>query len=395
MLFSLMTVGLVLGLATSIMPALFDEIRKDLDLTHGQLGVIWGALAFGILLTAFVGGTLGDRFGIKKTIALGLFISGISCILRALLPSFWGQTFALLVLGAASGLVFPNMPKAVGMWFSPKELGRALGFIQMEGTAAWAVALMIGASLSSILGGWQNVMWLMAAISFAGIFFWMFMARERPAQTAHTIKHVGNTSSMADLKRLLKMRDLWLVALMDLCVGGAALSNIGLLPETLEARGMTPSMAGIYTSISTWVIAASAIIGAFFSDKIGLRKPFIWPFLFISAGTITFFGVFIGIRVVVMIVIYSAALGVTLPLFRALVIENERIDSNLSGSALGVIYTINRLGAIGLPVAMGATIDITGEYWPAFLLLAILIAIGAVLSVPVKETGWKVKRQPS
>jgi ACS family glucarate transporter-like MFS transporter len=202
-------------------------------------------------------------------------------------------------------------------------------------------------------------------------------------------------SAREALGKVFRVRDLWLVAMMELCVGGAAIANIGLLPETLEDRGMTSSMAGIYVSISTWVIAAFSFIGPFFSDKVGLRKPFISPFLFVSAATITFFGVLMGAPVVIAIVVYSAALGTALPLFRALIIENEHIDSSLIGSAVGLLYTINRFGAMFLPFAMGAMIDATDKYWPAFLLLAVLIAIGALFGAAVKETGWKAKKATS
>jgi len=394
MLFWLMTVCLVIGLATAIMPALFDEIKRDLDFSHSQLGVIWGFVAFGILLTAFIGGTMGDRYGIKKVIGAGLIIGSISCIIRALWPDFWGLSIGMFFIGVASGLIFPNIPKVVGMWFGSKELGKALGLIQVEGTAGWAIALMVGAHLSSLLGGWDNVMWLMGVLSFAGTAVWFLMARERPYPVAAKTEP-ERLSTIEGMKKVMRWRDLWLIAIIELLVGGAAISNVGLLPETLEARGLTSSMAGMYTSISTWTIALFAFAGAYFSDRVGLRKIFMWPFLLASSGCITFFGVFLGAPVIITIVIYSATLGPALPLFRALVIETDQIDSSLTGTAVGIIYTINRIGAIVLPIAMGFMIDVTGEYWPAFLLLAGLLAGGAFVAMMVTETGFRAKKAAS
>ena len=122
MLAWLMLVCLVIGLATAIIPALFDEIKADLSLTHAQVGIIWGALSFGTLLSAVIGGALGDRLGVKKVIAIGLLGAAVSCGLRAVLTSFWGMTFTMALLGVAAGFIFPNISKAVGMWFPRRRL---------------------------------------------------------------------------------------------------------------------------------------------------------------------------------------------------------------------------------------------------------------------------------
>ena len=62
---------LVGGICMGVMPALFNEIEEELDLTHGQLGVIWAAVALGTFLTSLIGGTLGDRMGVKRVMVMG------------------------------------------------------------------------------------------------------------------------------------------------------------------------------------------------------------------------------------------------------------------------------------------------------------------------------------
>ena len=89
MLALLMSLALVHGFGAAIMPALFDEIKDELDIKHAQVGIIWGAVALGALLTAIIGGALGDRFGAKRVISIGLLFMGISLVLRAIFASFW------------------------------------------------------------------------------------------------------------------------------------------------------------------------------------------------------------------------------------------------------------------------------------------------------------------
>jgi len=122
MLVLLLVVSLfVSGMGMGVMPPLFDEIKEELGLTHTQIGVIWGAAALGGLLTTLIGGTLGDRLGVKRVVGAGIVFSAIACALRAILPGFWGLSAAMLLFGMAVGFIFPNMSKAVGQgsWAEP------------------------------------------------------------------------------------------------------------------------------------------------------------------------------------------------------------------------------------------------------------------------------------
>ncbi len=393
MLLGIVLVSLfVSGICMAVMPALFDEIEEELNLTHAQIGIIWSAAALGGLLTAIPGGVLGDRFGVKRVVAVGIVVSTISCALRAILPGFGGLVLAMLLFGMAMGFLYPNIQKAVGMWFGPDELGKALGAIIVGGAAGFSVALMAAAAISDALGGWKNVMWLTAAISLGTLFVWMALARDRPV-TSYDSPTQG-LSVREGLRRVLRVRDLWFLALMLLCIQGVAMAAVGLLPETLEDRGMSATMAGIYVSISTWTVMVFNIIGPYFSDRFGLRKPFIWPFLVVCVASITFFGVFTGAPLVIVIVLYSLGLGTALPLFGAIVIEHDRIGPLLAGSALGVIGTVAGIGPVVIPIVMGAVMDV-GEYWHGFFLLAVLLAVGTAAVVGVKETGQRAKQAAS
>jgi len=393
MLVLLLVVSLfVSGMGMGVMPPLFDEIKEELGLTHTQIGVIWGAAALGGLLTTLIGGTLGDRLGVKRVVGAGIIFSAIACALRAILPGFWGLSAAMLLFGMAVGFIFPNISKTVGMWFGPRELGRALGLIMVGGALGTAIALIAGAPLSSLLGGWKPVMWLTAAISAGILMLWIALARERPVAQVKADPTARGLSAREGLRRVLGVRDLWLICLMQLCVTGAVTAFLGLFPETLEDRGMSSEMAGIYAAIGAFTAMVFSVIGPYFSDKVGRRKPFIWPFLLIDVVVVTFLGVFMGAPLVIVIILSAVGIGTALPMFGALVIENERIGPLLAGSAIGLLGTVARIGSIVVPITMGAIIDATGKYWVGFLLLAMLYAVAAALGTTLKETGLRARQ---
>ena len=74
---------------------------------------------------------------------------------------------------------------------------------------------------------------------------------------------------------------------------------------------------------------------------------------------------------------------------------HERIGSVLAGSAFGFIVTVAQIGAMVFPILMGTVMDITDQYWPGFLLLAVLFAVAAALAALVKETGLRVNKAAS
>ena len=373
-----------------VMPPLFDEIKEELDLTHAQVGVIWGAAALGGLMTSLVGGALGDRLGVKRVIGAGLAFSAITSALRAILPGFWGLSAAMLLGGMVGGFIYPNQAKCVGMWFGTRELGKALGLVIVGGALGTGIALIIGAPLSSLLGGWKPVMWLGAAVSAVNFFLWISLARERPVAQMKADPAARGLSAREGLRRVLRVRDLWLICVMQLCVTGAIQAFLGLFPETLEDRGV--GSGGAYAAIAAFSVMVFTIIGPIFSDRIGLRKPFVWPFLLINVVVVTFLGVFTGAPLVIVLILTGIGTGTALPLLNALVIENERIGPSFAGSAMGLLGTVMPIGSILAPIIVGAIIDVTGEYWIGFFFAAMLYAVAAVLGTAVKETGFRAKK---
>ena len=387
-------VGLFVGgMCVGFLPPLFDEITEELGLTHTEIGIIWGATALGTLLTALAGGLLADRYGAKKIMAIGLFLSIPFCVTRAVFPSFWGLTASMFLLGMALGLIFPNMSKAVGMWFGQKELGMALGIVFVGGSLGGVIALMIGVPLSNALGGWRNVMYLTGGIAAAVFVMWVALAKERPPTEVQAETAAARPSMLEGLKKIMRIRDLWLVCMMELCVMGAIMGFMGHFPhDTVDRIGMSPGMAGILTGIGAATVVVTNVLGPRFSDRVGLRRPFIWPFMLVGLFGATFMGIASGASLFILVIVLGASIGVVLPLFRAVTIENPRIGPLLAGSALGLLHMVNCVGATLVPIVMGWIQDATTAYWQAYLFFAILCGGGALFGYLIRETGLRSKK---
>jgi len=83
-----LTATLVIAAPTMALPVLFYEMSEDLGLTLVQIGAIWGTVSLAGLLTGLAGGAIGDRFGTRRTLAVGCLILGLTGALRGFSNSF-------------------------------------------------------------------------------------------------------------------------------------------------------------------------------------------------------------------------------------------------------------------------------------------------------------------
>lgn len=421
------------GFHIGVIPPLLPEISAEMSLTHTQMAVILGAPFFGMMLFSLIGGATADRFGVKKVISIAIIFSAIFCALRGFMPGFWELTVAVFLFGVSLGFVVPNLTKGIGIWFGSSELGLVNGALIVAAGTGSVMGMMSGAYiLSPLLGGWRPAMWFTGGLALALWVIWIIAARERPPRRAapepearqlgilEEIKTIINVralwrmwfkaarerpdeeaapepevrqlGTMEGIKKVIGVRDLWLLCLMEFCIVGGWLAFQGFFPTMLVERGLaTEARAGELIGLAMMLAGVCSLVGPRISDRVGLRKPFIWPSLLLMSAGVSLAAFFMGKPLFAMLVLVVIGIGTSVPLFRVMVLEMERIGPLHAGSAIGLMFTLNRLGAFLLPIGVGALIDVTHQFWPGFLLLGVLCLVGAGLCLAITETGMRAK----
>ena len=104
------------------------EVQADLGIELADWGMLWSGIALGVLALSIPAGALGDRFGTRRTVAAGLALCGAALLVRATAAGFSTMLFSMVLLGCGYAFIFAIVPKTIGSWFPPEQLGMATGF---------------------------------------------------------------------------------------------------------------------------------------------------------------------------------------------------------------------------------------------------------------------------
>ncbi len=149
-------------------------LRTLADPVHG-LGASQGQLEWAInsytLVFAgllFTFGVVGDRWGRKRLLRVGLAIFGLSSLLSAYAQTPGQLVGARALMGLGGAAILPVTLSIISNVFDPRERGRAIG--------VWAGAVGIGVAIGPILGGallenfwWGSVFLINLPILAAGL----------------------------------------------------------------------------------------------------------------------------------------------------------------------------------------------------------------------------------
>jgi cyanate permease len=169
------------------------------------------------------------------------------------------------------------------------------------------------------------------------------------------------------------------------------------LPTVLEARGMTPALAGTVTSGFILVRILGIVAVPALSDRFGTRcLPIVGCGLAGAAGLV---GLTLGSGVwalsASLVLVGAFAIGGLAPLVRAIPIEMEGIGPNLTAVATGLIFTVGEVGGFLGPFSIGVVYDYTGTFTPALGLLALASLVTALVGYRMDEPARHDSSDPS
>lgn len=350
-------------------------------------------------------GYLIDRLGPRRMILLGLPLIGLGFILFSSTTNLaiFYLSFTVLMLGSAAGAWLPLMT-ALNRWFNRRR-GSAMG---IAGAGYFLGGVIVAPILAWSVNpdhiGWRPTAFWIGVVFLAAAWPLSRLIRNNPEQygqapdgdPAPAISHgdrAGPTGPDAAIeagpaggftvRQALRTRAFWFITF------GHALSSMLIATMTvhmvpmLTDQGLSLQMAANAWATLMAVGFAFQLIGGFMGDRVPKNLAIAF-FSLVQAGG---FAMAVLVDSTLMAFVFAAVYGIGLggrnPLTVAIRGDyfGQRAFATLTGISMAPLYGF----MVAAPLFAATMFDSRGSYTLAFLILAVLGAVGAVLFVFAKR----------
>ncbi len=399
MLFLLCVLYLISYLDRTTISVAAPQIIKEFHFTKSQMGYIFSAFAITYALLQVVGGTLGDRFGPRKVLALLMTWWSFFTMTTALATSFTTLFITRLCFGLGEAGGFPVATRALSTWYPATSRGWLQGVTHAAARLGAALAPPVIVWLSLTLGGWRPSFLILGALGFVWSLVFFVFYRDSPAQKksvneAELREIYGAAGPPAALtqkhtvpwSRIGASRDVWLLVIADFCYGFNLWIYLTWLPTYLmQARHFSFKEIGVF--------GALPLLGGVFGDLAGGRlTDELWRRTqnLNLARRVTVVTAFVGSLAFTLPSIFVAdkylAIGLQTGAFFFLEVAVSGLwavsmdlgGRRYSGTVSGLMNTGFGVAGVISPIVFGVLVDKTGSWIPAFLIASGLLALGVI-----------------
>ncbi|WP_347344241.1 MFS transporter [Microbacterium sp.] len=366
----------------TILNPVMADIGAEFGLDKAGLGLLNSVFFLVYAIVQVPSGMLGDKFGRLKFIVIGFFIFGIFTGLTG----FAGAVGILFLMRAFAGF-------GQGFYYGPQyslsgqmipERFRTLGTAIINSGQAFGISIGLIASsyiAFDLEAGWRAPFYVFAIPTvIAGILMWIFI--KEPPRKAFD----ADAGPKPGLSSLFKSRNLVLTFIMVFCSIYGFFVMITWLPTYLaEVRGVPATETGFVSSLTAWTSVPAALLIAYFSDRIGRRKPLLMVVFPTAIASILLLMFAPSMPLVITALILYGVSGklATDPLLVALAGTNA--PPQITATAFGMFNFIGMSSAILAPYITGFLVDATGSWDTGFYFAIGLLAIAFIAALALKE----------
>lgn len=364
---------------TALYP-LLPILQEEFSLSATEVGVLPSAYYFFYVLLQVPIGLAGDKIGLKRMLTLTYAGSALGVLMVGSLGHNYAILLASMALyGGGAGGFHPMAFSITIKSVTVRYRGMALALINSGSALGLILGLSAAGPAYLATGSWRLLFLVLALPTLLLAILFAWKVRSVPA----------TDSVMGNPVKLLRDRNLLFIYLASFCSLYAFATAVVWGPTFfLTERGLDLSVAGLFTA----VIAISGIpagIGlARLSDRFG-RKVVAIPIMPVAALAIFLIAYVQSMPLLVLLLILYGASGKLAwePIAVAWLGDHASIaHADSMGTALALFGTIGMTSSIVAPVIGGWIQDTTNSLQGAFVLAALFLLLGSILSlIPAKR----------
>lgn len=370
------------GLIQGGIPPLIGPVSDELKLSRSAMGSVLGAWPLIYVATSIPAGALIDRFGLRRSVTVGIVLLALSGLLRAVAVDYGTLFLAVAVFGAGGPFISIGAPKLISTWFDKRNRGTAMGVYM---TASGVGRILALATANSILMPLFADSWRMTLATF-GVFtllaaaIWWFAAKASDEQEASDASDKSFFAGMKVFPDLLKIKVVQIILVLSLGTFMFSHAFSNWLPEILRSSGMTASTAGLWATLPVVIgMVATLIIPQ-------LARPSIRLGLMVAIFVVAGLGALVigygqGHWLTTGLVLQGIASRGVMPVVLLILMDARQISPQRMGAVGGLYFTVGEVGGVLGPLMLGIASDITGDFQAGIVLLAglcFLLAVGSL-----------------
>ena len=347
------------------------SILESFDITQAQLRYCSSMLGLIFMVSYVPSGWLADRFSSRKLLAYSLFITALLGIWFSTMPSYSSLLVIYGAWGIATGLTFWSAHiKLVAMLAKKDQQGKFFGILDggrglVEAILATIAITLFAYVLSQESGSTsmalRQVIYLYIGVLLvvSPLVYWLLDDFEDDNTK------VTNTDFIADLKTILKHREIWLCAICIICGYQLFYATYSFSAYLQQNFGLTAVAVGTITVAKLWMRPIGGITAGFVADWSSPEK--VLSILLIAAsislGIMAFLPTNSAIIVMILVVLLIGFLTYGVRGVYWATLAGCNVSNKTKGLAIGVISMIGYFPEFYLPLISAPLL----EYYPGVL----------------------------
>ncbi len=357
---------------------------SDLDFSTGNIGIVVGSFAVGVLFLRPAAGKLVDSKSRKSVMMLGILIFAVSPICYMISSSLLWLICVRIFHGFGISLFTTASPSMV-IDITPKEhRGSVLGYMALASNFALGIGPIIGLSLLNKYGPF----FLFLSCSLLAI------SALLAAYFLDNLKHKIQNGTKIVYRKVVLQRTV-LVSAFVFFIGAIISSGIStFLP--IHLKEFTHLNVGLYFLTYSLTLIISRFFTAHLSDRYG-RGPIFFYAFFVAVCTVLLISNINSLAMLVLVgAIFGFASSIYRPALTALVADQTKAENR--GVIFSFFYAAYDIGIASAGIILGTVADLY-NFEVMFKFASMLGFVGLLLFLfyikpkPVQSLKWTLTLQ--
>jgi predicted MFS family arabinose efflux permease len=251
-----------------ILAPILPQLAAHFAISIEQAGLLVSAYGILFACAALMLGSLGDRFGPKRTICIALTLFGVGTVSMGFAPSFPLLIVARALSGLAAAVAMPATWALVANTIPYERRGRATGFVMQAGTVALLAGVPLGGLIAEYLG-WRAIFEIFGVMA---IVIMLIVALQLPADPPRT-QSTEKLKTFEIIRGILAKRPAQITYLISFLQWMAMFGCYTYVGSYLQHDfGLGPAQVGQATLALGIGYAIGGQVGGRMVDTIGPRK---------------------------------------------------------------------------------------------------------------------------